>query len=620
MIGETIKGFEITARIGKGGMGEVWVAEQPIVKTKVAIKVLHKDMSTDRQLVQRFFNEAIAVSKIRHAGIVKIHDVGFHNAAAFLIMELLEGETLGARIRRVGRLAPGEVGELGRQIASVLEATHTAHVTHRDLKPDNVFLVQDSELASGERVKILDFGVAKLGNKTSVTATGVAMGTPSYMAPEQWGTAMKADSSADVYSLGCIVFEMCCGRPPFLVSSIPDAYTKHLHDVPPRACSLVPEVPPELDNMIARMLAKRPADRPSTKELQRVCAAVGAAHGWARGATQPMAGDTVPLRVRPVPVAVPVAQDTTLGAAVAAARVEPRSRSWRLIAFVAVAIVGIAAAGYAVMQGGHEPSSKPIVNPAPPQGDERKVPSNAWVRVTVPTTPVVLGIERDRVSTADVGFRPGRNITSPATPYELQEHEVTWSEIEPWLAASHSSLGFPPWATDRDARASLPVTGVTWSIALAYCRSLGGSLPTEEQWEYAARGPERRPNSWGADRLDPGLTHVYAGPNATPAGVKTSLQDQTPPPALYDLVGNVQEWTLGLWREDLPGTNEAWVSSGETSIRAIRGLPLGGEPPPSIQVESAAYREQLCATGPCVEKGAELRQYVGFRCAKAAAL
>jgi formylglycine-generating enzyme required for sulfatase activity len=154
-------------------------------------------------------------------------------------------------------------------------------------------------------------------------------------------------------------------------------------------------------------------------------------------------------------------------------------------------------------------------------------------------------------------------------------------------------------------------------MALDYCVSLGGSLPTEEQWEYAARGPGRRPNSWGADRLDPRLTHAYAGPNATPAVVKSSLQDQTPAPVIYDLIGNVQEWTLGLWREDVPGADESWVETGSTSIRAIRGLPLGEDRPPSIQAEAAAYRDHLCATGPCVDKGAELRRHVGFRCARA---
>jgi formylglycine-generating enzyme required for sulfatase activity len=303
-------------------------------------------------------------------------------------------------------------------------------------------------------------------------------------------------------------------------------------------------------------------------------------------------------------------------------RVEPLLRRWKLLV-IGAAIGGLGAAGYVITQRGGDPSRGSATEPPSSLVDARATSrpalSNPWVRVTVPGKPILLGIESDRAPATVRGFRPARKIVSPSTPYELQEHEVTWSEIEPWLASSHTSLAFPPWAADPAARSSLPATGVTWSIALAYCESLGGSLPTEEQWEYAARGPGRRPNSWGGDRLDLRLTHAYAGPKATPAAVKTNLQDQTPSPAIYDLIGNVQEWTLGLWREDMPDADESWVETGSTSIRAVRGLPLGDVPPPSIQAETAAYRDHLCATGPCVEKGVELRRYVGFRCAKAAA-
>ena len=304
-------------------------------------------------------------------------------------------------------------------------------------------------------------------------------------------------------------------------------------------------------------------------------------------------------------------------------QVEPPRRSWRLVVIGGAAIVAVGTTSYAITHRRDDPSRGSAGGPASPLdaagATSPAAPSNAWVRVTVPATPILLGVESDNAPATIRGFRPARKIVSPRAPYELQEHEVTWSEIEPWLAASHESLAIPAWAADPAARASLPVTGVTWSIALDYCVSLGGSLPTEEQWEYAARGPGRRPNSWGADQLDPRLTHAYAGPNATPAMVKTSLQDQTPAPVIYDLIGNVQEWTLGLWREDLLGADESWVETGTTSIRAIRGLPLGEDRPPSIQAETAAYRDHLCATGPCVDKGADLRKYVGFRCARAAA-
>ncbi|HEU4731511.1 MAG TPA: serine/threonine-protein kinase [Kofleriaceae bacterium] len=278
MIDEVIKDFRIRRRLGKGGMGEVWLAEQQIVKTKVAIKFLVADVSSDHQLAQRFFNEAIAVSKIKHAGTVKIFDVGYHHGSAYLIMEMLEGETLATRIRRAGRLPLGQVGDFGRQIAGILDATHAAQIIHRDLKPENIFLIQDAELASGERVKILDFGIAKLGTATTMTGAGGTMGTPGYMAPEQWGNAASVDGRADVYALGCIVFKMCCGRQPFEAASIPEAYVQHLKDTPPRVRSFAPDVPPELDEAIAAALAKQPVDRPSLVELMRVFDGVVAAH------------------------------------------------------------------------------------------------------------------------------------------------------------------------------------------------------------------------------------------------------------------------------------------------------------------------------------------------------
>ncbi|MDB4956756.1 MAG: serine/threonine protein kinase [Myxococcales bacterium] len=280
VIGETIGHFKIVSRLGRGGMGEVFLAEQQSIGTKVAIKLLQPDISSDAEHVQRFFNEARAVSRIQHAGICKIFDVGFHEATgqAYLIMEYLEGESLTRRIARTGRVGRVELADIGRQIASVLDATHSAGITHRDLKPDNVFVVPDRELPSGERIKVLDFGIAKLtGTLAAVSPrTTGTMGTPAYMAPEQWGDASKVDGRADIYSLGCLAFEMACGRPPFLVTNIAEACAKHLHDPPPRVRSLEPALPRSLDALIDRLLAKAPADRPqSLRAIAQAFEAIG---------------------------------------------------------------------------------------------------------------------------------------------------------------------------------------------------------------------------------------------------------------------------------------------------------------------------------------------------------
>jgi len=283
VLGETIGNFKIVRRLGRGGMGEVWLAEQQNLGTKVAVKVLLDVFPADSEDVQRFFNEARAVSVIQHAGITKIFDSGLlPDGRAYMVMEFLDGESLANRIAR-GGMAPAELAEIGRQIASVLEATHAAGIVHRDLKPENVLLVRDLEMTGGERVKVLDFGVAKLNGLLGANSpkTFGTLGTPNYMAPEQWGDASQVDSRVDLYALGCLTFEMACGRPPFACKSVAEACVKHLNEVPPLASSLVPNVPVSLDRLISQLLAKHPAARPrSMREVASAFAQI------ARGASE----------------------------------------------------------------------------------------------------------------------------------------------------------------------------------------------------------------------------------------------------------------------------------------------------------------------------------------------
>jgi len=287
VIGETVGNFQIVAQLGKGGMGDVWLAEHAAMKTKVAIKMLHSG-TVDKHQVQRFFNEAVAVGKIHHAGIVKIFDSGYHsNGRAYLVMEFLEGESLTERIHKVGMLSLAQVADIGRQIASVLDATHGAGITHRDLKPDNVYLVRDAELASGERVKVLDFGIAKL-NTAAMTALNVSsIGTPNYMSPEQWHSLAQVDWRTDAYSLGCVMFEMATGRVPFVASSLGEACQMHLMDPPVAPSSLVPGLPKAFDDLVLRLLEKEPAPRPTMRETMGVLAEL--AHDQPRQMAAPFA-------------------------------------------------------------------------------------------------------------------------------------------------------------------------------------------------------------------------------------------------------------------------------------------------------------------------------------------
>ena len=273
-------------------MGEVFLGEHEQIQTRVAVKLLHADISTDHEQVQRFFNEAKIVAKIKHAGLCKIFDVGFTESGnAYLIMELLEGESLASRLESRGRMSATQIADIGSQISSVLESTHRAGVVHRDLKPDNAFLVVDDELGQRERVKILDFGIAKLGNVGMTSTAITAMGSPHYMAPEQWRSASKVDWRADAYSLGCVAFEMASGRPPFQVASIVEACTAHLQEPPPSVRSLYPDVPPELDALIIRLMSKDPQHRGTSM------AAIAAEFASFGNGFDPMGATVMPRRL-----------------------------------------------------------------------------------------------------------------------------------------------------------------------------------------------------------------------------------------------------------------------------------------------------------------------------------
>jgi eukaryotic-like serine/threonine-protein kinase len=280
--GASIGPYRVLRKIGEGGMGAVFLGVHTLLGRHAAIKVLLPELSSKREAVDRFFNEARATTVISDPGIVQVFDFGFtFDGTAYIVMELLEGEPLNLRLSRLGMLAPADALRITRQVAGSLGAAHAAGIIHRDLKPDNLFMIRDPEAPGGERPKILDFGIAKLGDGVSDrvrTQTGAVLGTPIYMSPEQCNGAMRLDHRADIYSLGCVLFHLLTGQPPFDLPGIGAIIAAHLREPPPRASSLAPHLPPELDDLLLRCLAKSPDDRFATMfELQQAC---DAALGW----------------------------------------------------------------------------------------------------------------------------------------------------------------------------------------------------------------------------------------------------------------------------------------------------------------------------------------------------
>ncbi|HEX7844019.1 MAG TPA: serine/threonine-protein kinase [Kofleriaceae bacterium] len=276
----TLGQYRVTGTIGHGGMGIVYAAEHSLLGKPAAIKVLQSELSQNQDVVTRFFNEARAATAIRHPGIIEIYDFGWtRDGAAYLVMEFLEGETLARRSARMPFRWPAVLA-IARQIAGALAAAHAKGIVHRDLKPENVFLVPDPEVPGGERIKLLDFGIAKLAVDTSstltVTRTGAVIGTPTYMAPEQC-RGVAIDHRADLYALGCVIYELCCGRPPFRGEGTGDILAAHIYMPVPAMSTAKAEVPEAVEALVRRLLAKAPGDRLQTAE--EVIFAIDAVNG-----------------------------------------------------------------------------------------------------------------------------------------------------------------------------------------------------------------------------------------------------------------------------------------------------------------------------------------------------
>jgi serine/threonine-protein kinase len=235
--------------------------------------VLLPEHSKRPDLVTRFFNEAKTAASLHHPSLVEVFDFGFlPDGSGYLVMDFLEGQSLAARLSKVGRLSPSAAAEIGRQIAAGVAAAHGQGIVHRDLKPDNIFLVPDPENPGRERVKILDFGIAKLllpgpsnsqgdGLKNLRTSTGMLLGTPLFMAPEQCRGSGQIDHRADVYSVGCILYMMLTGQPPFNHEGVGEVLAAHLHERVSLPRTLSPGLPPALEAIAMRALEKRPEDR-----------------------------------------------------------------------------------------------------------------------------------------------------------------------------------------------------------------------------------------------------------------------------------------------------------------------------------------------------------------------
>jgi serine/threonine protein kinase len=416
--------YRVLGTLGRGGMAHVLKVEHLRLGQIRALKVLLPEL-TAPHIVGRLMTEARAMARLRHPAIVEVFDCDvLEDGTAFIAMEYLRGEQMRRWLDRVGKvrgqpmLAAAIVGAIGQGLLYA----HQHEIVHRDLKPENILLVPDPSEPRNFAVKILDFGIAKLMREEPLTRTraGCVVGTPVYMAPEQWRPGSKIDPRTDIYALGCVFFELLCGRPPFVENDDVDMRRAHLEDAAPAVTSLEPDLPAALDPLIGRMLAKAPEDRPQSVEevLLELEAVTG--HTRARFAEllrvpaswSVIAKETVTVdpaatrhtRLSPVgwaPAAFPFATDAWQG------RGDPRKRFAILVALGAMAAIALVGG---VLLWLREPAAAPVARPAPPPAVAAPAPPEP---APVPTqTPARAG-PADRSGSA--GAAPEHRVRRKAT-------------------------------------------------------------------------------------------------------------------------------------------------------------------------------------------------------------
>ncbi|HYO55773.1 serine/threonine-protein kinase [Archangium sp.] len=400
LTGLTIGEYELHQRIGVGGMGLVYEGIQPLIGKRVAVKVLRPELAAAEEQVARLLAEARAVNSIRHRGIVDIFGFGqVPDGRQYIIMEYLEGVALDAYLAEKGRMPVPEVLDILDEVLGALGAAHGAGVVHRDLKPSNIFLVKQPD---GSRyVKLLDFGLAKMGLPTARTAqtrTDMVVGTPEYMAPEQ-ARGQPVGPMTDLYALGVVAFEMVTGQLPFTGASPVDLLMKHVDARPPRPSDFVPELPAALDAFILQMLTKDPETRPGSAEqlrrqLQRLRDTL-TAHPPAHAQPKPRVQEhsfkappevqapAEPARPEPTPPPEPVKPEPTPEEPRAAGGSPPLRRLLPM-SLGALALMALGGGLVFALRDEPVPTSPPQVTVAPSQPAVQPTPDTTQAQQTTP--------------------------------------------------------------------------------------------------------------------------------------------------------------------------------------------------------------------------------------------
>jgi formylglycine-generating enzyme required for sulfatase activity/serine/threonine protein kinase len=629
--GTSFAGYVVVRKLSQGGMGSVYQVTQTSTGRQRALKLMHAEIADNADLRAKFVREARLGSRIESEHVVEVVDAGVDGASGipWLAMELLQGEDLAALSQRVGRLEPVDVFTIFDQLSHALGAAHSAGIVHRDLKPDNIFVARSQRAGESITVKVLDFGIAKLVAEARTSANTAAMGTAYWMAPEQTEQAALITPATDVWALGLIAYRLLTGRLFWRAATDANAsVTMFLRELvldPLPAASVRAEqqgvlafLPAGFDAWFARCVVRDQAARFSDARV------AGAALLELRGGSTSLepssvlsSGRVVVRTSEPSPRA-----STEVGLGTARTIAEPRwpshdDETLHTVPTVRVSRGAIALGTGAVIAAlGLLAFAWPRTSSTPPPLATTAPGTAAAVDLRCPKTMIPIAEGTFMMGAADgpEDERPVHSVSLNAfcldmTEVQVGEYvqcveaqacvpaptEVRWKGITPEDKALYGAA----CNGSKKELYDYPVNCVSWDEAKAYCHWANKRLPSEEEWEFAARGSEARAYPWGneppsAQRLngcgeecargamlgDRGLLPLFEGRDGweTTAPTRAFAPGKTRD-GLYDMAGNVSEWTSS--RDcPYPGTNcnkewriargGAWSSDGRDGVKAAR--------------------------------------------------
>ena len=553
LIGHDIGRYHITEQLGQGGMAVVYRAYDTRLERDVAIKVIRMEnfgTAVSGHMLKRFEREGKSLAKMMHPNIVPIYDFGEHEGSPYLVMGYIPGGTLKLQ---TGKPMPyAEAARIAAPVARALAYAHSMNIIHRDVKPANILIT-----AAGEPM-LSDFGVAKildLDEGGTLTGTGVGVGTPEYMAPEQWLNQVVPQT--DVYALGVVFYELVTGRKPYTADTPAAVLIKQREDPLPRPQQFVPGLPEQVEQVIFKALARKPEDR--YENMAEFAAALEKLAAQA---------DSLPA-VLPVPAASgtrpgPADDRPTVDILPQAGQPVQKGRVpfW---VFILGGAALVALLAFEVL-GAWIPGRAAAAAPTAPPAAVAPVSTLAATAVvtTAPPSPAALGIGSTRVSAKDgmkqvyvpageflMGSDSGNNDEKPVHLVYLDDFWIDKTVITNAMYAKCMSVGncdAPAYQNDtRLNGGQQPVVGVDWNQAKAYCAWAGRRLPTEAEWEKAARGSDGDTYPWGNQAPNNNLLNDNQDVGGTVA--VGSYPEGASPYGALDMAGNVAEWVAD-WYSD----------------------------------------------------------------------